>query len=180
MPPRVYADTSVIGGVFDSNFAIDSTWIFEEVAQGSLILLVSNVLEAEVSEAPESVRQVLGDLPASAVESVLLDARAKGLRDAYLAAKVVGPKSARRHARGDRDDRPRRRTPLLGPSSYRGIGEGTRVQSSEPKLWVSGGDHCHADALPGRPKTNALNKPRSTPWPSSEKFRRSCSKPRKG
>ena len=92
MPPRVYADTSVIGGVFDSNFAIDSTWIFEEVAQGSLILLVSNVLEAEVSEAPESVRQVLGDLPASAVESVLLDARAKGLRDAYLAAKVVGPK----------------------------------------------------------------------------------------
>src|SRR5208337_1854958 len=94
MPSRVYADTSVIGGVFDPNFAIDSTWIFEEVAQGSLILLVSNVLEAEVSEAPESVRQVLGDLPASAVESVFLDARAKGLRDAYLAAKVVGPKRA--------------------------------------------------------------------------------------
>ena len=39
-------------------------------AQGLLILLVSNVLEAEVSETPESVRQVLGDLPASAVESV--------------------------------------------------------------------------------------------------------------
>ena len=94
MPSRVYADTSVIGGVFDPNFAIDSTWIFEEVAQGSLILLVSNVLEAEVSEAPESGRQVLGDLPASAVESVFLDARAKGLRDAYLAAKVVGPKRA--------------------------------------------------------------------------------------
>src|SRR5271157_4789951 len=91
MPSRVYADTSVIGGVFDPNFPIDSTWIFEEVAQGSLILLVSNVLEAEVSEAPESVRQVLGDLPASAVESVFLDARAKGLRDAYL---VVGPKRA--------------------------------------------------------------------------------------
>src|SRR5208337_2843773 len=42
----------------------------------------------------ESARQVLGDLPASAVESVFLDARAKGLRDAYLAAKVVGPKRA--------------------------------------------------------------------------------------
>jgi len=94
MPSRVYADTSVIGGVFDPNFASDSTWIFEEVAQGSLILLVSNVLEAEVSEAPESVRQVLGDSPASAVESVFLDAPAKGLRDAYLAAKVVGPKRA--------------------------------------------------------------------------------------
>ena len=52
MPSRVYADTSVIGGVFDPNFAIDSTWIFEEVARGSLILLVSNVLEAEVSESP--------------------------------------------------------------------------------------------------------------------------------
>ena len=60
MPSRVYADTSVIGGVFDPNFAIDSTWIFEEVAQGSLILLVSNVLEAEVSEADLSVKCLRG------------------------------------------------------------------------------------------------------------------------
>ena len=128
MPSRVYADTSVIGGVFDPNFAIDSTWIFEEVAQGSLILLVSDVLVRELSAAPEDVRKILDDSPSSAHELVLLVDQAEDLRDAYLAAKVVGPKSARRHARGDRDGRPRRRTPLLGPSSYRGIGEGTRVQ----------------------------------------------------
>jgi hypothetical protein len=38
------------------------------------------------------VRQVLDSLPASAFELVSLDDPAEELRDAYLAAKVVGPK----------------------------------------------------------------------------------------
>jgi len=39
MPPRVYVDTSVVGGVDDPAFATDSRWVFDEAAQGSLINL---------------------------------------------------------------------------------------------------------------------------------------------
>ena len=54
-------------------------------------MLVSDLLAGELVSAPESVRQEVEGLPASAVESLLLDARATELKDAYLAAKVVGP-----------------------------------------------------------------------------------------
>ena len=129
MPPRVYADTSVIGGVFDPNFAIDSTWIFEEVAQGSLILLVSNVLEAEVSEAaricPSSARGFtcvrrgvrLSRCTGERAEGRLPCGQGRRPQRALDATHVAIATVAAR-----------RRTPLLGPSSYRGIGEGTRVQ----------------------------------------------------
>jgi predicted nucleic acid-binding protein len=94
MPSRVYADTSVFGGVFDPNFATDSMWVFEEAARGSVTLLVSDVLVRELSAAPEDVRKILDDSPSSAHELVLLVDQAEDLRDAYLAAKVVGPKRA--------------------------------------------------------------------------------------
>jgi hypothetical protein len=71
-----------------------SKWVFDEAARGSLVLLISDVLAAELSAAPEEVRKVLEGLPPAAIEPVLLDDRSEGLRDAYLAAKVVGPSSA--------------------------------------------------------------------------------------
>jgi hypothetical protein len=92
MPPRIADDTSVVGGVRDPSFASDSRWVFDEAARGALVLLISDVLVAEVSAAPEDVRQVLEGLPPAAVEPVLLEQRAEDLRDAYLAARVVGPR----------------------------------------------------------------------------------------
>jgi hypothetical protein len=92
MPPRIAVDTSVVGGARDPAFAADSRWVFDEAARGTHILLVSDVLAAELSAAPEEVRQVLEGLPPAAVELVCLDPRAEDLRDAYLAARVVGPR----------------------------------------------------------------------------------------
>jgi hypothetical protein len=90
MPPRIYIDTSVPGGVHVAAFLADSRWVFDEAAGGSLILLISDILVRELASAPESVRQEVEGLPTSAVEGVGLDDRMKELRDAYLAAKVVG------------------------------------------------------------------------------------------
>ncbi len=92
MPPRVAIDTSVVGVRKDPAFATDSQWVFDEAAQGTLILLVSDILVAELSAAPEDVRKVLEGLPPAAIEPVLLDQGAQNLRDAYLAARVVGPR----------------------------------------------------------------------------------------
>jgi hypothetical protein len=93
MPPRIAIDTSVVGGAKDPTFATDSQWVFDEAAQGALILLVSDILVAELSAAPEDVRKVLEGMPSAAIEPVLLGQRAEDLRDAYLTAKVVGPRS---------------------------------------------------------------------------------------
>lgn len=92
MPPRVYVDTSVVGGVHDRHFSADSKWVFDEAARGSLVLLVSDILVKELDDAPDEVRDVLDNLPRAAIEPVFLDMIARELRDAYLAAKVVGPK----------------------------------------------------------------------------------------
>ena len=50
MPPmsiRVYADTSVFGGVFDEEFSAPSRAFFDEVRSGRFQLVVSPVIELE-------------------------------------------------------------------------------------------------------------------------------------
>ena len=61
-PMRVYADTSVFGGVFDAEFAQASRAFFEEVGQDKLRLVVSAVVEDELGDAPASVLKVWEEL----------------------------------------------------------------------------------------------------------------------
>jgi hypothetical protein len=87
---RIYVDTSVIGGCADAEFAEDSSRLFDLARQGRYVLLVSDVVVRELADAPDSVRQVLETLPDSAVEAVALSEEVFALRDAYLAAGIVG------------------------------------------------------------------------------------------
>lgn len=59
MVKRVYIDTSVIGGYFDEEFAIDTFPFFECVLKGEIKLIVSDLLEVELFRAPEQVKQLL-------------------------------------------------------------------------------------------------------------------------
>jgi hypothetical protein len=54
---RVYADTSVFGGVFDDEFREESMTFFELVRGGKLKLITSSVVLREIEPAPEKVRQ---------------------------------------------------------------------------------------------------------------------------
>ncbi len=89
---RIYTDTSVIGGCFDPQFAKDSLYLVELARRGRIVLLLSDVVIAELEGAPERVRGVLARVPASAVEDVPITADVTRLRDAYLKAGIVGPK----------------------------------------------------------------------------------------
>jgi len=87
---RIYADTSVFGGVADKEFQSVSKRFFEEVRKGIHGLIISEVTAEELRDAPETIRLFVASLPEDSVERVALNQEMRDLRDAYLAAKVLG------------------------------------------------------------------------------------------
>lgn len=93
MVKRVYIDTSVVGGQFDNEFFSDTYPFFNSVTNGDIILIVSDLLEAELFRAPGHVRQFLENIPETFIERIKLSEEAANLADKYIEAKVVGKTS---------------------------------------------------------------------------------------
>lgn len=93
MTKRVYIDTSVVGGQFDKEFSADTIPFFDAVTDGQFIIIVSDLLEAEVLRAPEKVRDFLATLPIKQIEIIRLTTDAANLADQYILGKVVGQTS---------------------------------------------------------------------------------------
>ena len=91
MSIRVYADTSVFGGVFDEEFSGPSAKFFTEVREKQIALLVSDIVLAELERSPQFVKDFyLEQLPF--VEFVSSTTEVLRLRDAYLKAGIVSDK----------------------------------------------------------------------------------------
>jgi uncharacterized radical SAM superfamily Fe-S cluster-containing enzyme len=90
MRPRVYIDTSVIGGCLDEEFADWSNLLFDEFRAGTKVAVVSDLTRMELEEAPQNVRDVLSSIPEEYVDDVFLDEEAFALADAYINDGVVG------------------------------------------------------------------------------------------
>jgi hypothetical protein len=90
-PIRVYADTSVYGGVFDDVFAKPSRKFFEQVDAGRYRLITSPLLREELVAAPVQVRRWYERFAASS-EQVDVSEAAVMLQQAYLSAGIVGRK----------------------------------------------------------------------------------------
>jgi hypothetical protein len=88
---RVYADTSVFGGCFEDKFREASTRFFEQVRDGTFVLVVSDVTFRELDPAPQYVWSLLDTVPAEHMERVVSSDNSGRLQSAYLAAGVVGP-----------------------------------------------------------------------------------------
>ncbi len=93
MPIRVYADTSVYGGVFDQGIDTSSREFFAQVKSGRFHLVVSPVVADELQDAPAHVRRVYEEHLQWA-DFVGVSIEAINLRDAYLQVGVVTPKWA--------------------------------------------------------------------------------------
>ena len=89
-PVRVYADTSVYGGVFDEEFARPSRRFFDRVREGRFILVLSPLIEQELQDAPPQVTDFFQQFRASA-EPVLIRPEAIALSQAYLNAELEFP-----------------------------------------------------------------------------------------
>lgn len=87
-PIRVYADTSVFGGVFEDEFRAPSAVFFEQVRIGRFVLVISTLTELEASVAPPRVRSLFDEVFPTA-EKVGIPADAIRLRAGYLAAGIL-------------------------------------------------------------------------------------------
>ncbi len=90
---RVYTDTSVFGGVFDTEFSHPSTLFFNQVRAKRFQLVISPVVQDEIQLAPDDVRSLFDNL-FPLTEFVEISEQALLLRQAYLQTGIVTPKSA--------------------------------------------------------------------------------------
>jgi predicted nucleic acid-binding protein len=87
-PVRVYADTSVYGGVFDEEFPKPSRTFFEQVQAGRYRLVRCPLLEDELEDAPPQVRQWYQQFDTGSERAEVSEA-AVLLQQAYLRAGIV-------------------------------------------------------------------------------------------
>ena len=90
LKPRIYIDTSVIGGCLDEEFRRWSETLMDRFVKGEAVAVVSSVTIDEIREGPEAVRALLQKLSAAETEEVVLDQEAMELADAYVAAGAIG------------------------------------------------------------------------------------------
>jgi len=93
MRQRIYIDTSVVGGYFDEEFKEATIMLFQRLEKKEIVFVVSDLLDLELIEAPERVRQLLQKYSADNFERVSLTAEALKLADTYISEGVVGQTS---------------------------------------------------------------------------------------
>ena len=90
---RIYLDTSVIGGYYDSEFEEDTRILFEKIKLEQFHVVLSDITEGELQEAPEMIRNLFIELSTGLATKIELTEEAAQLADTYLAEKVVGKTS---------------------------------------------------------------------------------------
>jgi predicted nucleic acid-binding protein len=93
MIQRFYIDTSVIGGVFDTEFEEHSIILMEKIKLGQIKAVISEVTESEIMKARKEIRDYYTSLPKSSIEFVDITEDSVLLADNYIKEKVVGKTS---------------------------------------------------------------------------------------
>lgn len=93
MKQRIYIDTSIVGGHFDEEFEESTKQLFDRLVKQEIILVVSDLLDLELTFAPEKVKQLLHRYSPENFERVNLTEEAIELANAYITEKVVGKTS---------------------------------------------------------------------------------------
>ncbi len=91
-PIRVYADTSVFGGIFDVKFADASAEFFLQVEGGKFELVVSPLVESELRGAPQIVRDAFQEIQEGS-RIIEQSEEADQLQQAYIDSGILTEKS---------------------------------------------------------------------------------------
>jgi len=87
---RVYVDSSVVGGKFNTRLVEQTKPFWDAVERGEITIIVSDVLIDELKDAPERAREFYRSLPESLIERVVSMDESDDLAERYIAEKVVG------------------------------------------------------------------------------------------
>lgn len=93
MRQRIYIDTSVIGGYYDEEFEEATRELFKRLENNEIVFVISDLLDLELVDAPERVRDLLKIYSADKFERVVLTKDAIQLAEAYITERVVGKTS---------------------------------------------------------------------------------------
>ena len=93
MKQRIYIDTSVVGGYFDEEFEEATKKLFLRFERKKIVFVVSDLLDLELIDAPERVRELLLKYPSDYFERISLTEESMILADTYISEKIVGKTS---------------------------------------------------------------------------------------
>ncbi len=93
MRPRIYIDTSVVGGYFDDEFSEVTQLFFQQFQHGEFIFVVSDLLDLELLNAPPKVRDLMSQFNPDFFERVTFTVEAADLANQYITENVVGKTS---------------------------------------------------------------------------------------
>jgi len=88
---RIYIDTSVIGGCFDHEFAEWSNGLIADFRNGTFQPLLSEVIAAEIEEAPENVQNIYAELVSLSADILPVSESALELADEYQKRGILSP-----------------------------------------------------------------------------------------
>ena len=92
MKQRVYIDTSVIGGCFDSEFKEWSNKLFDDFKSGRKIAVISDITLDELSDAPVIVQDNFKKIPEKNIEILISDNETRKLAEQYILEGAVSRK----------------------------------------------------------------------------------------
>lgn len=95
MKPRIYTDTSVLGGCEDDEFREPSRRLLEAFQRGELTMVLSELTVRELDSDPRAVRALLAHIPDVHIETLARSRDAEELAVAYIENGAIG---ARMHA----------------------------------------------------------------------------------
>jgi hypothetical protein len=90
--PKIYLDTSVIGGCFDPEFSPWSIALLEDIAAGSFVGVTSEIVGAEIADAPVIVREKYHNFMELGPEYLEVGVAEVRLVDCYLKHKILTAK----------------------------------------------------------------------------------------
>jgi hypothetical protein len=92
MKQRVYIDTSVIGGCFDSEFKEWPNKLFDDFISGKKVAVVSDITLDELSDAPKRVQENFRKIPETNIEVLISNMESRKLAEQYILEGAVSGK----------------------------------------------------------------------------------------
>jgi len=90
---RIYIDTSVFGGYFDSEFEEFTKPLFNRIEKGEFIILFSPVTQDELENAPGQIRNLVTNLKSSQTEFLETTSEVVDLATEYIAEKLLAKRA---------------------------------------------------------------------------------------